>query len=97
MLRASGEIAMRFWDKRDLPFTYSLARHFPIGERYFCSVLGQTYPNRRFFFAGTASGTINDQTNRSATHVLDASSALTAQAGTLQNAVDEFLERVAAA
>jgi phospholipase C len=66
-VRASGEIAMRFWDKRDLPFTYSLARLFPIGERYFCSVLGQTYPNRRFFFAGTASGTINDQTNRSAT------------------------------
>ncbi|MEJ0075481.1 MAG: hypothetical protein WDO17_08545 [Alphaproteobacteria bacterium] len=38
-----------------------------------------------------------DETNRSATHVLEASSALTAQAGTLQQAVDEFLERVAAA
>jgi methyl-accepting chemotaxis protein len=38
-----------------------------------------------------------DETNRSATHVLDASSALTAQAGTLQQAVDEFLHRVAAA
>ena len=38
-----------------------------------------------------------EETNRSATHVLDASSALTAQAGTLQQAVDEFLERVAAA
>jgi hypothetical protein len=29
--------------------------------------------------------------------VLDASSALTAQAGTLQQAVDDFLDRVAAA
>ena len=38
-----------------------------------------------------------DETNRSATHVLEASSALTAQAGTLQEAVDQFLERVAAA
>ena len=38
-----------------------------------------------------------DETNRSATHVLEASSALTAQAGTLQQAVDQFLERVAAA
>ncbi|HET7049640.1 MAG TPA: alkaline phosphatase family protein [Solirubrobacteraceae bacterium] len=57
-VKASGPIAMRFWDQRDLPFTYSLARHFPIGERYFCSVLAQTYPNRRFFFAGTASGII---------------------------------------
>jgi phospholipase C len=57
-VKASGPVAMRFWDKRDLPFTYSLARHFPIGQRYFCSVLAQTYPNRRFFFTGTASGTI---------------------------------------
>ena len=57
-VRASGPIAMRFWDKRDLPFTYSLAKHFPIGQRYFCSVLAQTYPNRRFLFTGTASGLI---------------------------------------
>ena len=55
-VRASGPVAMRFWDKRDLPFTYSLASQFPIGQRYFCSTLGQTYPNRRFFFTGTASG-----------------------------------------
>ena len=57
-VRASGPSAMEVWDDRDLPFTYSLASHFPIGERYFCSVLAQTYPNRRFLFAGTASGTI---------------------------------------
>jgi phospholipase C len=31
--------------------------HFPLGERYFSSVLAQTYPNRRFLFTGTASGT----------------------------------------
>ena len=58
---------MRFWDKRDLPFTYSLASQFPIGQRYFCSTLCQTYPNRRFFFTGTASGLISTnltQTNQ---------------------------------
>ncbi len=60
-VKASGPVAMRFWDKRDLPFTYSLARHFPIGQRFFCSTLCQTYPNRRFFFAGTASGSIYDK------------------------------------
>ncbi len=38
-----------------------------------------------------------EETNRSATQVLDASSALTTQAGTLQQAVDQFLDRVAAA
>jgi methyl-accepting chemotaxis protein len=38
-----------------------------------------------------------DETNRSASAVLEASSALTSQAGTLQQAVDQFLDRVAAA
>ncbi len=57
-VKASGTVAMWYWDKGDLPFTYSLVKDFPIGERYFCSVLAQTYPNRRFFFCGTASGLI---------------------------------------
>jgi phospholipase C len=60
-VKASGDAAMWFWDQRDLPTTYSLARHFPLGERYFCSVLAQTFPNRRFLFAGTASGSIDDK------------------------------------
>ncbi len=60
-VRASGPTAMWFWDRRDIPFTYSLARYFPIGNRYFCSTLCQTYPNRRFFFAATASGSIDDR------------------------------------
>ncbi len=58
---ASGDDAMWYWDKHDIPYTYALASHFPIGQRYFCSVLAQTYPNRRFFFAGTASGSIDDK------------------------------------
>ena len=59
-VRASGPAAMRFWDARDIPFTYSLARYFPIGERHFSSVLGQTFPNRSYFFAGTSQGTVDD-------------------------------------
>jgi phospholipase C len=57
-VRASSAEAMTYFDRPDLPFTYSLAKHFPVGERYFCSVLGPTYPNRRFLFAGTANGLI---------------------------------------
>jgi phospholipase C len=53
---ASGPVAMEVWGKQHLPFTYSLAEHFPLGQRYFCSTLAQTYPNRRFLFTGTASG-----------------------------------------
>ncbi len=59
-VRASGDVAMRYWDQHDLPFTYSLVRHFPIGQRYFCSTLAQTYPNRRFFFTGSSSGSVDD-------------------------------------
>ncbi len=58
---------MAFWDQVDLPFTYSLAKHFPIGERYFCSVLAQTDPNRRFLFAGTSSGLVATNTLQSIT------------------------------
>jgi phospholipase C len=56
-VKASGPVAMRFFDKQRMPFSSSLAAHFPIGQRYFSSVLAQTYPNRRFLFTGTASGT----------------------------------------
>jgi phospholipase C len=59
-VKASAPVAMQYWDRRDIPFTYSLAEHFPIGERHFCSVLGQTFPNRRFLFAGTSFGTVDD-------------------------------------
>jgi phospholipase C len=56
-VKASGPVAMRFFDQQRMPFSSSLAAHFPIGQRYFSSVLAQTYPNRRFLFTGTASGT----------------------------------------
>jgi phospholipase C len=36
-----------------------MAKRFPIGDRYFCSVMAQTYPNRRFLIAGTALGDIS--------------------------------------
>jgi phospholipase C len=37
-----------------------MARTFPIADRYFCSVLGQTYPNRRYLIAATPIGQIDD-------------------------------------
>jgi phospholipase C len=51
--------AMGYWDEPDLPFYYSMAKTFCIGNRYFCSVPAQTYPNRRFLYAGTAQGMIS--------------------------------------
>jgi phospholipase C len=56
----SGPVAMGYWEKADLPFYYSLASTFPIADRYFCSVLGQTFPNRRYLMAATSLGMVND-------------------------------------
>jgi phospholipase C len=47
---------MGYYTPAVLPFAYSLASQFTIGDRWFCSVPGPTYPNRRFLLAGTAYG-----------------------------------------
>lgn len=55
-----GGVAMGYWTGDDLPFTYSLANTFPIGDRWFSSVMSQTYPNRRYLIAGTSAGMVDD-------------------------------------
>ena len=60
VISESGVVAMGYWEQENLPFTYDLARVFPIGDRYFCSVLGQTDPNRRYLIAGTSMGMTDD-------------------------------------
>ncbi len=58
-VKASTAIAMGYWDETDIPFYYGLSRTFPLSDRWFGSVLAQTYPNRRFLMAGTAAGIVN--------------------------------------
>ncbi len=53
-------VAMGYWTEEDLPFYYGLARTFPLADRWFCSCLGPTFPNRRFLIAGTAHGLTDD-------------------------------------
>jgi phospholipase C len=53
-------VPMRYFTQDDLPFYYGLARTFPVADRWFCSCLGPTFPNRRFLIAGTAHGLIDD-------------------------------------
>jgi phospholipase C len=50
--------AMGYWGPQVLPFAYSFASTFTVGNRWFCSAPCQTYPNRRFLMAGTAYGDI---------------------------------------
>jgi phospholipase C len=59
----SGPDAMGYLDEADIPFYYSLAKTFTLGNRWFCSAPCQTYPNRRFLMAGTAYGLISTDTN----------------------------------
>lgn len=47
---------MGYYTAEVLPLAYSLASQFTIGDRWFCSMPGPTYPNRRFLLAGTAYG-----------------------------------------
>jgi phospholipase C len=47
---------MGYYTPETVPFAYSLASAFTLGTRWFCSVPGPTYPNRRFLLAGTAWG-----------------------------------------
>ncbi len=56
---ASGPTGMGYWTGDDIPFYTSMAKTFPVCDRWFASCFGQTYPNRRFLFAGTSMGTIH--------------------------------------
>jgi phospholipase C len=56
----AGAVSMGYFDATDLPFTYGLAKTFPINDRYFSSVMAQTFPNRRFLISGTALGIVED-------------------------------------
>jgi phospholipase C len=60
VISQSGPVAMGYWTGEDLPFTYDLATQFPIGDRWFCSLLGQTDPNRRYLIAATSTGMTDD-------------------------------------
>jgi phospholipase C len=64
---ASGPTAMGYWDGKDIPFYYGMAKTFPIADRWFASCFGQTYPNRRYLMAGTSMGTIHTQPEADAT------------------------------
>ncbi len=52
----SGQRAMSYYDERDIPFYYHLASTFAIGDRYFSSVIGPTWPNRDFMYAASSYG-----------------------------------------
>src|SRR5260370_6323673 len=44
--------AIGYYTQTDLPFYSSLARNYLVCDRYFASILGPTFPNRMFLWAG---------------------------------------------
>ena len=49
----TGALTMGYYTRKELPFYYSLADHFTLGDAYHCSILGQTHPNRLMQMSGT--------------------------------------------
>jgi phospholipase C len=56
-----SNVPMGYYDGTDLPYYYALSQTFAISDRHFCSVLGPTWPNRMFYFAGTSWGFTDNQ------------------------------------
>lgn len=52
----NGRRAMGYFDAADLPFYYALAKEFAIGDQYFCSLLGPTWPNRMYLYSASSHG-----------------------------------------
>jgi phospholipase C len=48
----NDEFAVSYYTAGDRPFMSGLARHYTACDRYFCSILGPTFPNRIFQHAG---------------------------------------------
>ena len=55
-----GERALGYYEASELPYYYQLASTFAIGDRYFASILGPTWPNRMFFNSASSFGHIGN-------------------------------------
>ena len=53
---SADDETMSFYNENDIAFYYSLAQTFAIDDRYFCSVLGPTFPNRSYLMVATSFG-----------------------------------------
>jgi len=49
----NGPLCMGYYTREDLPFYHALADAFTICDRYHCSVIGPTDPNRLYTISGT--------------------------------------------
>jgi phospholipase C len=56
----SGDRSLEYYDETDIPFYYKLATTFAIADHYHASNPGETWSNRRFLFAASSLGIIDE-------------------------------------
>jgi phospholipase C len=52
----NDDFALGYYNKGDIPFIPALADAFTLYDRYFCSLLGPTWPNREYMHSATSGG-----------------------------------------
>ena len=52
----NDEFALSYYNRGQLPFIHEAARKYTMYDRYFCSLLGPTFPNRYYKWAATSAG-----------------------------------------
>ncbi len=62
-LKAASDIfSIGYYTQDDLPFTPHVAQAFTAFDRFFCSLLSSTYPNREYMHAAQSYGKIDNST-----------------------------------
>jgi len=56
----NDEYALGFYREQDLAFYSALSRRFTVCDRYHCSLLGPTFPNREYLNSGQSGGIKNN-------------------------------------
>jgi phospholipase C len=60
-LKADSDVfSIGYYTDQDLPFTPQVAKAFTAFDRFFCSLLSSTYPNREYMHAGQSYGKIDN-------------------------------------
>ena len=58
--RRDASRVLGYYSDSDIPYYYALANQFAISDRYFCSILSQTVPNRLYLYSATSAGLVDN-------------------------------------
>ena len=64
--RGNDEFALTYYNQGELGFIHEAARNYTLYDRYFCSLLGPTWPNRYYKWSAQSGGLKNNTHRRPA-------------------------------